>query len=483
MANPSSPMPEVSTSTATSAGQMSRTIGQTLVGIPQFSGKSNENIKEFFSKIAQRARIDAWSEQQTLAVVKYHLTDAMIDFQDDFITLGGEKFPMTEYDNLDASENLCVRGMREEIPKKDSGNLLKKNVVQEVTGELFDASSDCSLVHCVAQDLRMGRGIAVRFKKIFGGIQDLRKQHVKVGNVAVLHKVGSGNLRRDYVYYLVTKKYSSQKPTISALRQALSGLKAHCLQNNVSKLAMPRIGCGLDKLSWQEVKEILNDTFQDSNIQVIVYNLSRRKYTKQQLDSNKDEEDFSRKTVPHKYNEVISPTFDFNGNGVEVETQEKEEYSQETTGNQQLPSLRPIMKTCEYDGIVGRFPVRIKETVDIPPSSEVEREEDSDEDNNDDTNDFRPLIPAETSIPSTSRNQNSNENEDLNETSEAVGHPLETTEEHEHINEEESNNMECPTGELTNEGEIGAGTSHRSPYQTRSRGPVTEHPWVLRKRI
>lgn len=52
----------------------SRTIGHTLVGIPEFGGRKHENIKEFFSKIEQRAKIDQWTEKQTLSVLKYHLT-------------------------------------------------------------------------------------------------------------------------------------------------------------------------------------------------------------------------------------------------------------------------------------------------------------------------------------------------------------------------------------------------------------------------
>ncbi|GLV44770.1 hypothetical protein CBL_14659 [Carabus blaptoides fortunei] len=73
--------------------------------------------------------------------------------------------------------------------------------------------------------------------------------------------------------------------------------------------------------------------------------------------------------------------------------------------------------------------------------SENGQEEDNGEDNNNDTNDFRPLIPTETSIPSFSRNQNSlNENEDQNKTFEVLEHRLETTEEHEYIDEEGSEN-------------------------------------------
>lgn len=36
--------------------------------------------------------------------------------------------------------------------------------IHEIEGDLFTASSECSLAHCVAEDFRMGAGIALQFK-------------------------------------------------------------------------------------------------------------------------------------------------------------------------------------------------------------------------------------------------------------------------------------------------------------------------------
>lgn len=45
-----------------------------------------------------------------------------------------------------------------------------------VSGDLFTA--DCSLAHCVAADFRMGMGIAVKFKEMFGQVDYLKSQNV-----------------------------------------------------------------------------------------------------------------------------------------------------------------------------------------------------------------------------------------------------------------------------------------------------------------
>lgn len=48
----------------------------------------------------------------------------------------------------------------------------------EVKGDLFTCPATASLVHCVSEDFNMGKGIATKFKKQFGGVADLRAQGV-----------------------------------------------------------------------------------------------------------------------------------------------------------------------------------------------------------------------------------------------------------------------------------------------------------------
>lgn len=36
---------------------------------------------------------------------------------------------------------------------------------------------------------------------------------------------------------------------------------------------MPRIGCGLDKLEWNKVKEMIKEIFEDTDIVIEVYYL------------------------------------------------------------------------------------------------------------------------------------------------------------------------------------------------------------------
>ncbi|XP_041712256.1 ADP-ribose glycohydrolase OARD1 isoform X2 [Coregonus clupeaformis] len=113
----------------------------------------------------------------------------------------------------------------------------------------------------------MGAGIAVKFKKTFCGVDELKKQKKVPGQCAVLKRY------KRFVYYLITKEKYSHKPTYDSLRKSLEDMKSHCLQNGVTGISMPRIGCGLDGLSWDKVEEMLEQVFQPTDIRITVYTL------------------------------------------------------------------------------------------------------------------------------------------------------------------------------------------------------------------
>ena len=84
---------------------------------------------------------------------------------------------------------------------------------------------------------------------------------------------GVAILRRDNrdVYYLVTKEKYWHKPTYATLTSSLQAMKAHCVKQGTTEVAMPTIGCGLDGLSWPKVCEIIRDVFRETDVAVTVY--------------------------------------------------------------------------------------------------------------------------------------------------------------------------------------------------------------------
>jgi len=131
--------------------------------------------------------------------------------------------------------------------------------LEEKVGDLFvDADQSASLAHCVSQCLSMSKGIAVEFKKRFSKVVELKAQNKVVGDMAVL-SIKDGR----YIYYLVTKSKYWGKPTYATLEKSLREMHQHIIDHKVPILAMPKIGCGLDRLDWDRVKQMLHEIFAD----------------------------------------------------------------------------------------------------------------------------------------------------------------------------------------------------------------------------
>jgi O-acetyl-ADP-ribose deacetylase (regulator of RNase III) len=76
-----------------------------------------------------------------------------------------------------------------------------------------------------------------------------------------------------FIYYLVTKDRTGGGcyPTYSALESSLKAMREHMINNEVKELAMPTIGCGLDRLQWDKVEGMLRDVFGNDDLNITVY--------------------------------------------------------------------------------------------------------------------------------------------------------------------------------------------------------------------
>jgi hypothetical protein len=70
---------------------------------------------------------------------------------------------------------------------------------------------------------------------------------------------------------MVTKKYYNHKPYYYCVENSLKALLKLCQELNITKLAMPMIATGLDKLDWDLVSRIIDDVFSKSNITLSIY--------------------------------------------------------------------------------------------------------------------------------------------------------------------------------------------------------------------
>ena len=63
-----------------------------------------------------------------------------------------------------------------------------------------------------------------------------------------------------FIYILVTKKRSFQKPTYDSLRKSLKAMINHANKHKVTQISMPKASCGLDRLQWHKNERLIIET-------------------------------------------------------------------------------------------------------------------------------------------------------------------------------------------------------------------------------
>lgn len=139
---------------------------------------------------------------------------------------------------------------------------------QEVKANLFSASPFYHLVHCINGAYTLGAGIA----KEFDDKMDMKHwlmQFYPIQKGEETKYIGKA-LLVGRVFNLVTKAHHYDKPTYEALYSALKDMRDQCETRYIRHLAMPKIGCGLDRLDWDKVSAMIKEVFGDLDIDILI---------------------------------------------------------------------------------------------------------------------------------------------------------------------------------------------------------------------
>ena len=133
--------------------------------------------------------------------------------------------------------------------------------------DLFTMPQGYYLAHCISADFALGAGIA----KTFDSVYNMRFKLFR--NYDNYEYRGGDALLIDNVFNLVTKQKYWHKPTYDSVREALEMMKEYMDFEGVTKLAMPRIASGLDRLEWSKVYEIICEVFDDTDVEIVICEL------------------------------------------------------------------------------------------------------------------------------------------------------------------------------------------------------------------
>ena len=130
--------------------------------------------------------------------------------------------------------------------------------------DLFTVPQGYYLAHCISADFALGAGVAKTFDEVYN-------MRLKLFDMYQDYEYTSGDaLLVDNVFNLVTKAKYYHKPTYGSVKEALEKMKKWMEMLHINKVAMPKIGCGLDKLLWIHVYDIICDVFEDTDVEILI---------------------------------------------------------------------------------------------------------------------------------------------------------------------------------------------------------------------
>lgn len=125
---------------------------------------------------------------------------------------------------------------------------------------------ECYYAHCISKDYALGAGIAVEFDRRY----NMRSRLIKLAEEKP-ETLNEKCIQVENVFNLITKEKYWRKPSYKSLRESLLEMREKISKDkNVKKLVMPKIGCGLDRLSWDKVEPMIQEIFKDLDIEIVV---------------------------------------------------------------------------------------------------------------------------------------------------------------------------------------------------------------------
>lgn len=141
---------------------------------------------------------------------------------------------------------------------------------QEITQDLFKVPDHYHLAHCISADFALGKGIAVLFNQHFNMCSILKNKYPHFLEEWDDNPVKGTCIQENKVFNLITKRNYWDKPTYKSITNALISMKALAITKHIHHIAMPLIGCGLDRLQWDKVSQIIKDTFAETDIDILI---------------------------------------------------------------------------------------------------------------------------------------------------------------------------------------------------------------------
>jgi O-acetyl-ADP-ribose deacetylase (regulator of RNase III) len=139
-----------------------------------------------------------------------------------------------------------------------------------VTGDLFAHEGLGAIAHGCNCAGAMGKGIAVQFRQRFPRMYAAYKQRCAEGrfNLGDVFAWSEDGLT---IFNLGTQKTWRAKADLSAIETAVRSMVRLAEEAGIARIGLPRIGAGLGGLPWTDVRAVLTDIGNATNVELVVF--------------------------------------------------------------------------------------------------------------------------------------------------------------------------------------------------------------------
>lgn len=210
--------------------------------------------KKTICKKCEKIRLDATSASTVTNPNVTYSTYNPLDNNNNIDYTAISSLPtINKYEENVAFISTTADGFKEE----KYAQICNKVFIRELKEDLLAMPVYYNIAHCIPADFTVYGVTAKRIDEMYDLINLLKRDYL---DWEIQPAVGDVNyLKNLFTLFATPKKYA--RPSMEDLRKCIANLAQECVDLGIMYLAMPRIGCGHNKLNWDEVKDMICEEF------------------------------------------------------------------------------------------------------------------------------------------------------------------------------------------------------------------------------
>lgn len=147
-------------------------------------------------------------------------------------------------------------------------------MIEYIEGDLF-ASDSRGLAHGCNTRGVMGAGIALEFAHRYPGMYAFYQRQCQRGGFTLGRVLPWFTHNNKTIFNLATQDLPGPHADLNALRTSVTTMLklAEGEHFEIDRIALPRIGCGIGGLDWNDVEAVLNELSDASSVKLEVHTL------------------------------------------------------------------------------------------------------------------------------------------------------------------------------------------------------------------